>query len=212
MFKDKDIPLFVAYYRRSLPRFNHVKKWIDDGEIGEIRHVNWSLYRKASSVDISREYNWRTDSKVALGGYFDDLASHGLDLFAYLLGDIKDVAGFSNNQQGLYTAKDAVTACWIHNSGCTGSASWNFGCAEQEDCVEVVGSLGKIVFPVFDEKPIVLQTDNCKTELFIKHPDNVQLHHVENMKEHFLGNSLHPSDGQSGLHTSWVMDKIMGII
>lgn len=212
VFKDKDIPLFVAYYRRSLPRFNQVKKWIDDGEIGEIRHVNWSLYRKASSVDLSKEYNWRTDSNVALGGYFDDLASHGLDLFAYLLGEIMDVAGFSNNQQGLYTAKDAITACWIHNSGCTGSASWNFGCDEQEDCVEVVGSLGKIVFPVFDENPIVLHADNCKTELFIKHPDNVQLYHVENMKEHFLGNSLHPSDGESGLHTSWVMDKIMGII
>lgn len=211
-FKYKGIPLFVAYYRRSLPRFNQVKKWIDNGEIGEVRYISWQLYRPASVVDLSKEYNWRTDSEIAKGGYFDDLASHGLDLFVHLLGEIKEVAGFSSNQQGLYTAKDAVVASWIHESGVTGTASWNFGCYEQEDCVEIIGSEGKIMFPIFDEKPIVLNTKQSKTELFIKHPEHVQLHHVENMQEHFLGNIEHPSMGESGLHTSWIMDKIMGVI
>lgn len=211
-FKDKGIPLFVAYYRRSLPRFNQVKKWIEDGEIGELRFVSWQLYRPASGVDLSKEYNWRTDSEIAKGGYFDDLASHGLDLFVHLLGEIKEVAGFSSNQQGLYASKDAIVASWIHESGVTGTASWNFGSYEYEDCVEIIGSEGKITFPIFDEKPIALETKQSKTELFIKHPEHVQLHHVENIQEHFLGNIEHPSMGESGLHTSWVMDKIMGII
>src|SRR6056300_1889347 len=34
-FKNKNIPLFVAYYRRSLPRFLKVKEWLDSGFIGE---------------------------------------------------------------------------------------------------------------------------------------------------------------------------------
>ncbi len=211
-FKDKEIPLFVAYYRRSLPRFNQVKKWIEDGEIGELRHVSWQLYRTASVVDLSGDYNWRTDSEIAKGGYFDDLASHGLDLFVHLLGEIKEVAGFSVNQQGLYSAKDAITACWLHESGVTGNASWNFGTAEQDDTVEIVGSEGKIIFPVFDEKPIVLCVKHSRTELVIKHPEHVQQHHVENIQQHFLGNIEHPSTSQSGLHTSWIMDKIMGVI
>lgn len=211
-FKEKEIPLFVAYYRRSLPRFEQIKKWIETDKIGEIRHISWVLNKPPSNLDLSGEYNWRTDLNVAKGGYFDDLASHGLDYFVYLLGQIKEVSGFSINQQGLYSAKDAVTACWIHESGITGTANWNFGCDTAVDSVSIYGSTGKIEFGVFEEKPIQLTNKNGQTELFIEHPENVQLYHVENIREHLLGNKTHPSTGESGLHTSWIMDTIMGVI
>ena len=76
-----------------LPRFTKIKEWIDDELIGEIRHINWHLSKPANTQDISKEYNWRTDSKIAPGGYFDDLASHGLDLFTFLFGDIAEAKG-----------------------------------------------------------------------------------------------------------------------
>jgi len=95
------------------------------------------------------------------------------DLFVHLLGEIKDVSGFSTNQQGLYSANDAITACWIHESGITGTGSWNFGCSEQEDHVEIIGSKGKIEFTIFDEKPIRLTNEQGLIELSIKHPENV---------------------------------------
>ena len=88
-FEEKKIPLFVAYYRRSLPRFEQVKHWIEQGKIGKIRHINWHFSKPSNALDLSKAYNWRTDSKIAFGGYFDDLASHGLDLFFHLLGDIE---------------------------------------------------------------------------------------------------------------------------
>lgn len=210
-FCEKNIPLFVAYYRRSLPRFDQVKKWIDENEIGTIRHINWHLSKPTSSEDLSGEYNWRTDAEVAKGGYFDDLASHGIDLFEHLLGDINKVSGFSTNQQGLYTAKDAIVASWIHESVVTGTGSWNFGCASREDKVSIFGSKGQIEFAVFDEAPIFLTNEKGKTEHFINHPENVQFFHVQNMREHLLGNSTHPSTGKSALHTSWVLDEIMGM-
>ncbi|MFV8326687.1 Gfo/Idh/MocA family protein [Flavobacterium sp. ZS1P14] len=208
-FKEKDIPLFVAYYRRSLPRFNEVKKWLDANEIGTVRSISWNLNKGASDIDLSGNYNWRTDAAVAQSGYFDDLASHGLDLFVHLLGAIKDVSGFSVNQQQLYSANDAIAACWIHESGITGTGSWNFGSGIEEDHVQIVGTKGKIEFAVFDEKPIRMTTKQSQIELVIKHPENVQLYHVENMREHLSGNREHPSTGQSGLHTSWIMDRII---
>ena len=113
-FDKKQLPLFVAYYRRSLPRFLQVKSWIDEGKIGEVRHVNWHLSKTPSPVDLCGEYNWRTDTKIAQAGYFDDLASHGLDLFVYLFGNAKKVSGNSLNQQELYSADDAVAASWVH--------------------------------------------------------------------------------------------------
>jgi predicted dehydrogenase len=211
-FKQKDIPLFIAYYRRSLPRFNQIKKWLDANEIGDIRHVNWQLSKPPSELDLSGDYNWRTDSAVAKGGYFDDLASHGLDLFVHLLGQVKEVSGFSSNQQGLYTAKDAITASWIHESGVTGTGNWNFGCAERLDKVEIFGSTGTIEFAVFDEKPLLLNNKKVQTQFSIAHPENIQLYHVENIREHLYQNKIHPSLGESGLHTSWIMDRILGTI
>ena len=211
-FKETKTPLFIAYYRRSLPRFTQVKKWIDDGEIGVLRHISSCLNIPASNLDLSKEYNWRTDASIAPAGYFDDLASHGLDLFTYFLGDIEKAKGISLNQQGLYTAKDSVTACWVHKNGITGSGNWNFGTGLNEDRVVIYGSKGKIEFSVFNENPIVLNSNTKNESLIIEHPKNVQYYHILNMRDALLNEFNHPSTGKSGLHTSWVMDKILGVL
>lgn len=211
-FYSKDLPLFVAYYRRSLPRFLKVKEWLDNNEIGEVRHIGWNLSKPPSEWDLDKTHNWRTDKDVAPGGYFDDLASHGLDLFSFLLGDIENAFGVSVNQQKLYTSKDAIAACWVHGNGITGTGSWNFGTSDREDVVEILGSSGKIVFSIFGEDEVVLHNLNGTESLFIEHPEHVQEFHVKSMAEHLFGNKEHPSLGKSGMHTSWVMDKILGQI
>lgn len=209
-FEAKKIPVFVAYYRRSLPRFEQIKNWIDTKAIGDIRHIRWHLSKPANEQDCSGEYNWRTDTKIATGGYFDDLASHGLDLFIHYFGKIKEVSGISLNQQDLYSAKDACAASWVHESGVTGSGSWNFGTFEREDIVEIYGNEGKITFSVFDNIPLILKTNDGEFTHNIPHPENIQLYHVEKMREHLLGNSIHPSNAFTASHTTWVMDQILG--
>ncbi|WP_273277419.1 Gfo/Idh/MocA family protein [Maribacter polysiphoniae] len=211
-FNDKKLPLFIAYYRRSLPRFDKVKEWLNDGKIGEVRQICWQLSKQPNDTDLSGEYNWRTDAKIAPGGYFDDLASHGLDLFVHLLGDISEANGMATNQMGLYTAKDAIMGQWKHESGVLGSGSWNFGCYEREDKVEIYGSKGKIIFSVFDEAPIILINPNGEEKLEIENPKHIQQFHVANIKDHLMGVKEHPSLGKSGLHASWVMDRILGNI
>lgn len=111
-FADAGLHLFVSYYRRSLPRFAQVRQWLAQGRIGEVRHLSWTLTKAPSTADLDGSANWRTDPSVAGGGYFADLASHGFDLFQYLLGDIVEVAGFTARQAGLYAAEDAVSASW----------------------------------------------------------------------------------------------------
>lgn len=208
-FREKNIPLFVAYYRRSLPRFEQVKLWLDQNKIGKVRHVNWHLSKPANEIDLSKKYNWRTDIKIAYGGYFDDLASHGMDLIIHLLGAIKKAQGISSNQQGLYTAMDAVTGSWIHESGVTGAGSWNFGSEKREDFVQIYGEKGKISFSVFDENPIEFEQDTHKESLSIKNPENIQLFHVQNMKNYLVEGVAHPSTGKTALHTTWVLENIL---
>lgn len=208
-FQEKEVPLFVAYYRRSLPRFLKVKLWLEENKIGNIRHINWIYTRTASPTDLSNKYNWRTDKSIAYGGYFDDLASHGLDLFIHFLGDIEIAKGISTNQQNLYSSMDAIVGSWVHKSGVTGSGTWNFGADKRTDKVEIIGDKGTIVFSVFDEQPIVLDTETETETLVIENPNPVQLFHVQNMYKQLIGEGQHPSSGETAAHSSWVLDEIL---
>ncbi|UJH66150.1 Gfo/Idh/MocA family protein [Allomuricauda sp. SCSIO 65647] len=211
-FQEKKLPLFIAHYRRSLPRFNRIKQWLDEDRIGSVRHIRWHLSKPPNEIDLSGRYNWRTDPETARGGYFDDLASHGLDLFSYFFGKVKEAKGFAQNQMGLYNAYDAIVGNWVYENGMTGEGSWNFGTAHREDKVEIYGSAGKIIFSVFGEEPLQLITKNAEETLFVENPKHIQQFHVENIKNHLVGKGVHPSLGEDGLHTSWVMDSILGKI
>ena len=211
-FEQRNLPLFIAYYRRSLPRFLKVKQWLDENRIGEVEHIYWKKTKSPNELDLSREYNWRTDRNIALGGYFDDLASHGLDLFTFLFGDIVEAEGAVTNWLGLYTAYDFVSGSWKHKNGITGEGVWDFTTEYRSDEVEIQGSQGKVKFSVLDEAPLSLETDSGLDQFHVNNPPHIQQYHVENLKKHLLGISMHPSTGKTGLHTSWVMDKILGKI
>ncbi|WP_223524709.1 Gfo/Idh/MocA family protein [Pseudomonas sp. A-B-26] len=208
VFADAGLHLFVSYYRRSLPRFQQVRQWLDAGRIGEVRHLTWTLTKAASPVDLAGTDNWRTDPRVAGGGYFADLASHGFDLFQYLLGDITDVAGFTARQAGLYAAEDAVSASWRFASGATGMGCWNFVANRREDRVELIGSQGRISFSVFDEHPVQLDAQE-HLSLSIDHHEHIQWHHVLGMNAHIRGDAQHPAVAGEALKTDWVMDQIL---
>jgi 1,5-anhydro-D-fructose reductase (1,5-anhydro-D-mannitol-forming) len=210
-FEARGLPLFVSYYRRSLPRFRRVKAWLDEGLIGEVRDVRWHLVRSPSPQDLRGERHWRTDPDASPGGYFSDLASHGLDLLHHLLGDIVEANGIATHQQGLYHAPDAVAACWRFASGALGSGSWNFGGDTRRDDVEIAGARGSIRFSVFDESPVTAQLEGETRSVIVDNPANIQLHHVENMVRQLTRGVPHPASGREAAKTSWVMDRILGL-
>jgi len=214
-FENAAKPLFVAYYRRSLPRFLQIHQWLQQGLIGPIRHVHWAFSRQPNAVDQSGQANWRTDPAQAGGGYFVDLASHGLDLLMYLLGDINQVQGLARNQQGLYAAEDAVTACWLFapqqdGSVASGSGFWNFAADSRRDKVEIIGSLGTIHFSVFDDQPLKLTTATMSKSVQIDHPPHIQQFHVENIARQLAGQGQHPSTGHTAQRATAVMAQILG--
>lgn len=202
-FSQKDIPLFVAYYRRTLPFFRKVQECLDKQRIGVPRHITMTHLQPSS------DQGWRTDTSVAPGGLFDDLGSHELDLITSLLGPITSAQGHSGNQQGLYTSKDAVAASWQHESGCTGSGVWNFGSLHRKDLIEIHGSAGTLSFPVFSSGPIMLHTAEGNEEMHCPNPEPVQLPHVQSMADTLLRGIEAPSTGKTALHTAWVMDRIL---
>ena len=208
-FQASNTPVFVAYYRRTLPRFQAIHAWISEGNIGTVRHVHWGLTQRATAQDMDQEYSWRVDPEHAPGGYFDDLACHGLDLFDFYLGPIKQAEGFCVNQQQIYGVADAVSGSWLHENNITGSAYWNFASFETSDEVVITGDKGRITFSVFDDTHPKCETQDGVISVDIKHPRHVQQFHVESMIEHLAGEKSYSSTGESATRTAWVCDKIL---
>jgi len=210
-FAQADTPLFVAYYRRTLPQFEQVRHWLDVGRIGKVRHVQWSLHRAPTPDDLNGTGAWRTDPSEAPGGYFDDLACHGLDLFDHFFGPIIEAHGLSCNQQGLYDVPDTVTGHWVHANGITGSGFWNFASINGPDRVEIYGEKGRIKFSVFGETALICESEGGVETLKIENPETVQKYHVEKMVACLEGKGTHPSTGENAARTQWVCDQVLGL-
>lgn len=209
-FEQAARPLFVSYYRRSLPRFERIRHWLDEQRIGQLRHVHWDFCRAPTPRDLDRLPHWRTDPLASGGGYFVDLASHGLDLLLHWLGDVQAVAGLVRNQQQLYPTPDAVTACWAFQSGASGSGFWNFGAHQRRDCLHLHGSAGSIRCSVFEPGPITLISEGHETSVEIAHPATIQLPHVQHMRRHLDAEMTHPSLASEAIKTTRLMEAILG--
>ena len=112
------VPLWVAYYRRALPRFLKVKELIDSGAIGTPRTVTVTFYRKWRPAEPGN-LPWRVLPEIAGGGLFVDLAAHTLDYLDYFLGPIQFVQGYASNQAGYYPAEDVKPAKKVHMAAVT---------------------------------------------------------------------------------------------
>jgi predicted dehydrogenase len=208
--READVPLFVAYYRRGLPRFLKVKALIESGAIGEVRLVTVTLYRPPSAQDRDPDHlPWRVTPEIAGGGYFLDLASHTLDYLDYALGPIREVQGFAANQGGYYDAEDIVTGSFVFASGVQGVGTWCFTAGGRVDRNEIVGSEGVLRFSTFGVEPVVLETGEGVTEFPIANPPHVQQPLIQTVVDDLLGVGTCHSTGESAARTSWVMDTML---
>ena len=210
--KEAQVPLFVALYRRRLPRFLKVKELVDAGVIGEIRAVNLALYFAPNPEDYYRDnLPWRVLPDIAGGGYFFDLAPHQLDILDYILGPIIKAKGIAANQAGLYPAEDIVSASYRFESGALGTGIWCFTASAEEriDRIEIIGSKGNIRFSAFETTPIELIVNNEMQSFPEPTPMHVQQPLIQTVVDELLGRGKCPSSGESALRTVRVMEEIV---
>ena len=204
------VPLFVAYYRRALPRFLKIKELLDSGSIGHPRFVGITFYQPMPPEDLdSDKQSWRVDPAVGGGGRFVDLASHMLDFLDYALGPIVEVQGLAANQAGKYKAEDIVTGTFRFASGVQGAGTWCFSAYDSRDIIEIVGTEGKITFSTFDARPIALTTHDGPIEFSLDYPQHIEQPLIQMVVNELNGVGKCPSTGETGARTSWVMDQML---
>ena len=198
------VPLFVAYYRRCLPRFLKIKELLDAGAIGDVRGVTMTLY-----MPLPGEFDWHYTPEIGGGGKFVDMGCHTLDFLDYVLGPIRSAAGFAGNLGGHYPAEDVVTGAFEFESGVQAVGIWSFTTFEMLDKTEITGTMGKISFSSFDTEPISLTTHEGVTEFSINTPPHVHQPLTQTIVDELNGVGRCPSTGGSGARTNRVMDQLL---
>jgi predicted dehydrogenase len=204
------VPLFVAYYRRALPRFLKIKELVESGALGDLRLVTVTLHQRPAPDDADPARRpWRVTPEIAGGGKFLDLASHTLDFLDFLLGPIVQVRGMAGNQAGLYLTEDIVTATWRFASGVQGTGAWCFTAHSDLDVTEIIGSRGKLAFSTFGVEPISLTTADGVSHFAIENPVHIQQPMIQTVVDELNGSGRCPSTGVTAAATTWVMDEAL---
>jgi predicted dehydrogenase len=205
------IPVFVAYYRRSLPGFLKVKDLIESGSIGKVRLLQIQLFKAPTEEEKSGNLPWRVDPDISGGGHFFDLGCHQLDYFDFLFGPVQKVKSIVLNQGGLYKAEDFVTAEFVFHDNIVATGTWCFNGSQEtnRDKLEIIGTKGSINFSTFSFEPIVLINESGRQEFINERPENVQYYLIDKIVKALSGKGTSPSTGITGARTSWVMDEVV---
>jgi predicted dehydrogenase len=210
--EETGMPLYVAYYRRTLPAFLKVKDLIAEGVIGKVLTVNIKLHKAFGEKDqYPEQQDWHVDPEIAGAGHFYDLASHQLDYLDFVLGQITDVNGIATNIAGFYKAEDTVSAVFTFDSGATGTGSWCFVVNKnsEEDKIEIVGTKGKISFPCFDKGDVKLVTRKGKANYQFQNHENISFYLVEQVVGALRGEIACVSTMYSAARTNFIMEEIV---
>jgi len=169
------VPLYVAYYRRALEKYQVVKQLLDQGDIGVVRLVNAVLQAPLIKGD-KESLPWRVIPEHSGGGLIMDVGSHALDLLYYYFGPATRVQGLSTNKSGRYQPEDLVTGTWSHNNGVQATGAWLFDSHKEGDTITIYGTEGSLQFSVLDVAgPVVVERRNQAPEsLRFPVPDHIQ--------------------------------------
>ena len=207
----KNIPVFVAYYRRTLPGFLKVKELIETGTIGNIRYVNLRLFKSPSEDEKSENLPWRVIPEISGGGNFFDLASHQLDWLDFVFGPVEKVKSAVMNHGGFYKAEDYVSAELMFPNRIVCTGTWCFSMSQSNNCdiIEIFGEKGNIRFSCFSFEPIILTNVYGTREYVNERPPNVQFYLIGAIVRTLEGSGESPSTGITAARTSRVMDVIV---
>src|SRR5215813_8506992 len=170
-FASGGVPLWVAYYRRALPRFLKVRELLADGEVGRLTSVHVQVTDRLAEGPALR--NWRFDPAIAGAGLFLDLASHCLDLLDFLVAPITRACGVPVNTGGAYPAEDVTAAAFALGDEVVGTGIWNFNADEKTDSITFTGSRGRVITPIFSDDDVALVVDGCLQVFPIRNPPHV---------------------------------------
>lgn len=200
--------LFVAYYRRAMPRFLKVREVLASGVLGQLTGVGYRLATPTPANADPAKNAWRVDATNAGGGLLLDVGSHVLDLIDFFCGPLEAVSGQAARLATPGAVEDAVVMTF-RTGGVLGSAAWNFSSLVKEDSLEFSGTAGRLSLSVFGTEPLRLETARGLEQFELSTPAHVAQPLIQTVVDDLLGRGSCESTAESARRTTVVMDRVL---
>lgn len=130
---------------RYAPAVQALKKALDAGALGNI--VSGSLQMKYFRSDAYYASGaWRGTWKMDGGGCMMNQGIHGVDVFRYLMGPVKQLTGFARTQQRHIEVEDSAAAAVEFANGAVGTIEGSTVCCPgYPRRIEICGDKGSVV-------------------------------------------------------------------
>jgi predicted dehydrogenase len=208
-FAEAKVPLFVAYYRRALPRFQKARDLVISGAIGRVIGVAYTRSQPFHRQVDRAHLPWRLQAEHSGGGIFMDIAGHTLDILDYIFGPLAKVTGSASNVGSPYEVEDTVSMKFELPSGVPGRAGWSFASDDDIDQIAITGERGEVRLSTFGREPVELRTESGCTLFDIANPLHIEQPMIETVVAELLGSGRCESTAVSGARTSAVMDEVL---
>lgn len=96
--KENNVILKCGFNHRYHPAIRQVRKWVDEGQIGEIRFIR-SIYGIGARPDVQKE--WRSNPKIVAGGQLMEQGIHCIDLMRWFVGNPQEVVCLTSTPHSL---------------------------------------------------------------------------------------------------------------
>ncbi len=225
----------MMFNQRTNCVYRRLKQLIDEGELGEIKRVNWIITDWYRSHDYYKSGAWRATWAGEGGGVLLNQCPHNLDLLQWLCGMPTSVQAFCH--EGKWhdiEVEDDVTAYLEYANGATGVFVTTTGDMPGTNRLEITGTRGKAVCTA--ETLALWQIAEDVDAFYAAHPGTFSIPAIDHQvvetdgqnPQHagvlraFAGNILRGeplvADGREGIHglmlsnamhlSSWLGEKI----
>ena len=145
--KRQDLRFAAMFNQRTKPAHITIKKLIDDGELGEIRRINWTITDWFRTQHYYNSGGWRGTWQGEGGGVLLNQCPHQLDLYQWFFGLPTKVRAFCKiGQYHEIEVEDNVTAYCEFENGATGIFIASTGEAPGTNRLEITAERGKLIF------------------------------------------------------------------
>ena len=206
-FRAAQTPLWVAYYRRALPRFLKVRELLRARAIGDLTSIHVKVTDPLATGDAAKA--WRFNTEISGAGLFLDLASHYFDIIDFLAGPIVDAAGFPLNTGGTYDAEDVTATAFQIDGKVAGTGIWNFNAPVSADSIVFTGSEGEITTAVRADEDVIVTRAGQQNLYRFRNPPHVHQPLIQTIVNELGQNGKCESTGESGARSAWVTDRCL---
>ncbi|NDL67871.1 Gfo/Idh/MocA family protein [Anaerotalea alkaliphila] len=202
--RKRQVPLFVAYYRRGQEKFRKVKELLESGAIGKVRSFSHLYVSPEPKLDPNRA--WLLDKEVAGGGLLFDVGSHMIDILLFLFGEVDRAHGLSTNQGQVFEVNDVTSGMIRFRNGVQGTLQLSFNGGGHQDELRIVGSTGSLSLSILSNDPVRLEGEEGVREFAFDPLEHVQMPYIKRVVDTLRGLDDYDTSGAYGLKTQEILE------